>query len=103
MLQADSSLKRSDEEVALLDSYASIKSNLVSNLFVVEHTFWTLDLCELKSGARRGIIFGALQLHNILSLYFFSNFLSFFFFQSWMNPKLWKSANEVCLVSTCST
>ncbi|KAG8642363.1 E3 ubiquitin-protein ligase CHFR isoform X1 [Manihot esculenta] len=29
MLQADSSLKRSDEEVALLDSYASIKSNLI--------------------------------------------------------------------------
>ncbi|KAL5753441.1 hypothetical protein ACOSP7_023621 [Xanthoceras sorbifolium] len=29
ILQADSSLRRSDEEVALLDSYASIKSNLV--------------------------------------------------------------------------
>ncbi|KAJ4715121.1 E3 ubiquitin-protein ligase CHFR [Melia azedarach] len=29
ILLADSSLKRSDEEVALLDSYASIKSNLV--------------------------------------------------------------------------
>ncbi|KAB1208930.1 hypothetical protein CJ030_MR6G000776 [Morella rubra] len=29
ILEADSSLKRSDEEVALLDSYASIRSNLV--------------------------------------------------------------------------
>ncbi|KAM7256459.1 hypothetical protein ACFE04_012200 [Oxalis oulophora] len=29
ILQADSSLKRSDEEMALLDSYASIRSNLV--------------------------------------------------------------------------
>ncbi|KAJ6766273.1 UBIQUITIN LIGASE PROTEIN CHFR [Salix purpurea] len=29
VLQADSSLKRSDEEITLLDSYASIKSNLV--------------------------------------------------------------------------
>ncbi|KAJ9177009.1 hypothetical protein P3X46_012265 [Hevea brasiliensis] len=29
ILQADSSLKRSDEEITLLDSYASIKSNLV--------------------------------------------------------------------------
>uniref|UniRef100_A0A2P2K0W0 E3 ubiquitin-protein ligase CHFR n=1 Tax=Rhizophora mucronata TaxID=61149 RepID=A0A2P2K0W0_RHIMU len=29
ILEADSSLKRSDEETALLDSYASIKSNLV--------------------------------------------------------------------------
>ncbi|CAK7328560.1 unnamed protein product [Dovyalis caffra] len=29
VLQADSSLKRSDEEITLLDSYASIKSNLI--------------------------------------------------------------------------
>lgn len=46
-MQADSSLKRSDEEVALLDSYASIKSPLVSTIiddfigveYMVSYTF----------------------------------------------------------------
>lgn len=32
IIDADPSLKRSDEEVSLLDSYALIQSNLVSNL-----------------------------------------------------------------------
>lgn len=38
-MQADSSLKRSDEEVAHLDSYASIQSNLVSSLVIFESSF----------------------------------------------------------------
>lgn len=32
IIEADPSLQRSDEEVSLLDSYALIRSNLVSNL-----------------------------------------------------------------------
>ncbi|KAG8088868.1 hypothetical protein GUJ93_ZPchr0011g28524 [Zizania palustris] len=35
ILQAFSSLQRSDEEIALLESYASVKSNI--------HAIWTLD------------------------------------------------------------
>ena len=39
ILQTDSSLKRSDEEVALLDTYATIKSPLVSIIILTSAAF----------------------------------------------------------------
>lgn len=47
-MQADSSLKQSDEEIILLDSYASIKSNLVSNFMseamILDTSIWNVDV-----------------------------------------------------------